>query len=128
MKQSLEQKVIEQCRLYGCNLGIYRGSHYIIEANDYGDQRTWITGSHSLTQYIEGNPNDARDFHHITWHLRRMEDIDKLAAFMKSKNLDTTWWENVKLKKQDPWVKLQENDVNNQCKQFQMPVGQMGGA
>jgi hypothetical protein len=59
MKQSLEQKVIEQCRLYGCNLGIYRGSHYIIEANDYGDQRTWITGSHSLTQYIEGNPNDA---------------------------------------------------------------------
>jgi hypothetical protein len=57
-----------------------------------------------------------------------MEDIDKLASYMKSKNLDTIWWENVKLKKQDPWVKLQENDVNNQCKQFQMPVSQMGGA
>jgi hypothetical protein len=92
-----------------------------------------LTGNNNDSTYqervmFEGNPNDSRDFHHITWHLRRMEDIDKLAAFMKSKNLDTTWWENVKLKKQDPWVKLQENDVNNQCKQFQMPVSQMGGA
>jgi hypothetical protein len=92
-----------------------------------------LTGNNNDSTYqervmFEGNPNDARDFHHITWHLRRMEDIDKLASYMKSKNLDTIWWENVKLKKQDPWVKLQENDVNNQCKQFQMPVSQMGGA
>jgi hypothetical protein len=71
---------------------------------------------------FEGNPTDPRDFHHMRWHLRRMEDIDKLAAYMKSKDIDTSWWENVKLQKQDPWVKLQENDTNNQCKQFQLPL------
>jgi hypothetical protein len=70
----------------------------------------------------EGNPTDPRDFHHMRWHLRRMEDIDKLAAYMKGKDIDTSWWENVKLQKQDPWVKLQENDTNNQCKQFQLPL------
>jgi hypothetical protein len=74
----------------------------------------------------EGNPTDPRDFHHMRWHLRRMEDIDKLAAFMKSKDIDTSWWENVKLQKQDPWVKLQENDTNNQCKQFQLPMSGTG--
>jgi hypothetical protein len=75
---------------------------------------------------FEGNPNDPRDFHHMRWHLRRMEDVDKLAAYMKSKDLDTSWWENVKLQKQDPWVKLQENDTNNQCKQFQLPMSGTG--
>ena len=75
---------------------------------------------------FEGNPTDPRDFHHMRWHLRRMEDIDKLAAYMKSKDIDTSWWENVKLQKQDPWVKLQENDTNNQCKQFQLPMSGTG--
>jgi hypothetical protein len=91
-----------------------------------------LTGNNNDDTYknrimFEGNPTDPRDFHHLRWHLRRMEDIDKLAAYMKSKDIDTTWWENVKLQKQDPWVKLQENDVNNQCKQFQLPDNKIGG-
>ena len=91
-----------------------------------------LTGNNNDDTYknrimFEGNPTDPRDFHHLRWHLRRMEDIDKLAAYMKSKGLDTSWWENVKLQKQDPWVKLQENDINNQCKQFQLPVNGTGG-
>jgi hypothetical protein len=45
---------------------------------------------------------------------------------MKSKGLDTSWWENVKLAKQDPWVKLQQNDTNGQCKQFQIAQPQSG--
>jgi hypothetical protein len=68
----------------------------------------------------EGNPKDPRDFHHSTWHLRRMYDADKLAEYMKSNDLDTSFWENVKAGKQDPWVKLQQNDTNGQCKQFQI--------
>jgi len=91
-----------------------------------------LTGNNNDDTYknrimFEGNPTDPRDFHHLRWHFRRMEDIDKLASYMKSKGIDTSWWENVKLQKQDPWVKLQENDVNNQCKQFQLPVNKMGG-
>jgi hypothetical protein len=70
----------------------------------------------------EGNPTNPKDFHHISWHLRRMEDVEKLSNYMQTRNLSTEWWENVKAAKQDPWTKLQENDVNNQCKQFQLPI------
>lgn len=76
----------------------------------------------------EGNPSNPGDFHHATWHLRRMVDTDTLAKYMQSKELDTSWWENIKLGKQDPWVKLQENDPNDQCKQFQLTSRSMGAA
>jgi hypothetical protein len=91
-----------------------------------------LTGNNNDDTYknrvmYEGNPTDPRDFHHISWHMRRMTDVEVLADYMKSKELDTTWWENVKNGQQDPWAKLQENDTNNQCKQFQLPVNKMGG-
>ena len=74
----------------------------------------------------EGNPSDPKDFHHVTWHLRRMQDCDKLAEYMKSKNIPT-WWDDVKSGKiKDPWIKLQENDTNSQCKQFALSAKQMG--
>jgi hypothetical protein len=90
-----------------------------------------LTGNNNDATYqqrvmYEGNPSDPRDFHHVSWHLRRMHDVDKLAEYMRSQSLDTTWWENVKAGKQDPWIKLQENDVNGQCKQFQLPARAMG--
>jgi hypothetical protein len=37
---------------------------------------------------------------------------------MKSKGLETSWWENIKKQKQDPWEKLRINDVNDQMRQF----------
>jgi hypothetical protein len=43
---------------------------------------------------------------------------------MKSKGLDTSWWENIKQNKQDPWEKLRINDVNDQMRQFS--IGQDG--
>lgn len=67
----------------------------------------------------EGKPQDPKDFHHVSWHLRRMYDTDRLAEYMKSQSLSVEWWENVKQGTQDPWVKLQENDPNKQCMQFQ---------
>jgi hypothetical protein len=46
---------------------------------------------------------------------------------MESKGIDISWWENIKAGKQkDPWIKLQENDSNDQCKQFQLPAAAMG--
>jgi hypothetical protein len=92
-----------------------------------------LTGNNNDDTYknrvmYEGNPSDPRDFHHMSWHLRRMQDVDKLSEYMKSKNLDTSWWENIKAGTQNPWVKLQENDINNQCKQFNLPSSNKAGA
>lgn len=90
-----------------------------------------LTGNNNDETYqnrimYEGNPMDPKDFHHVTWHLRRMQDIDKLATYMKSKDI-YTWWDDVKTGKiKDPWIKLQENDTNDQCKQFQLPARAMG--
>jgi hypothetical protein len=67
---------------------------------------------------LEGNPSDPRDFHHLQWHLRRVADCNKLSDYMKSQGLDITWWNNVKAGIQDPWVKLVEHDVNDQCKSW----------
>jgi len=71
---------------------------------------------------FEGNPSDPRDFHHMSWHIRRMQDTDTIAEYMKSKGIPT-WWDDVKSGKvTDPWCKLQENDPNGQCKQFQLSI------
>lgn len=92
-----------------------------------------LTGNNNDETYqnrvmYEGNPGDPRDFHHVTWHLRRMQDCDKLAEYMKSRNIPT-WWDDVKAGNiKDPWTKLQANDTNNQCKQFQISKAQMGAA
>jgi hypothetical protein len=86
-----------------------------------------LTGNNNDDTYknrimYEGNPNDIRDFHHTSWHLRRMQDVEKLAEYMKENNFSTKWWDDVKAGTQNPWFKLQENDINNQCKQFQLPL------
>jgi trehalose-6-phosphatase len=58
MKQSLKQQVLNLCTEYGCTFTEYGGSHYVVAAKE-GDIRTWITCSHSLTEYIDDKPNDA---------------------------------------------------------------------
>jgi hypothetical protein len=67
---------------------------------------------------LEGNPSSPHDFHHYTWAAKRVEDCDALTVYMESKGLDTSWWENIKKQKQDPWEKLRINDVNDQMRQF----------
>lgn len=85
--------------------------------------RADLTGNNKDSTYqnrviYEGNPNNPHDFHHVTWSLRRYQECDKLCEYMKTRGLDTTFWENVKLRKQDPWEKLKANDVNKQMAQF----------
>jgi hypothetical protein len=63
---------------------------------------------------FEGNPADPRDFHNPDMTRHRMIDADKLSAHMKSLGLDTTWWEESKVGKRNPWEKMQANDVNKQ--------------
>jgi len=90
--------------------------------------RNDLTGNNNDDTYknrimYEGNPSDLKDFHHPSWNLRRMQDTDKLSEYMKAHGMDITWWDNVKAGKQEPWIKLQQNDTNNQCKQFQISLG-----
>jgi len=63
---------------------------------------------------LEGKPNSPEDFHSVEWYHRRLADTEKIAGYLKSKGIDTTFWENVKINKQNPWEKLEANDINKQ--------------
>ena len=81
-----------------------------------------LTGNNDDDTYrnrpqLEGQPNNPEDFHATKWHLKRISDAEKLAIYLKSKGVDTTWWENVKANRQNPWEKLEANDVNKQMTQ-----------
>jgi hypothetical protein len=92
---------------------------------DVVHDRADLTGNNKDDTYknrelLEGNPNNPRDFHHPRMTQYRMEECDKLSAYMKSQGNDSTWWERVKNSKQDPWEKLKVNDINGQMRQFQL--------
>jgi len=61
---------------------------------------------------LEGNPANPADFHSNYWHQRRVMDCEKLAQTLQSQGHDMSWWENVKANRQNPWEKLEANDVN----------------
>jgi len=78
-----------------------------------------LTGSNNDSTYknrtpLEGNPSNPADFHHHSFGNGRMLDAEHISKYMNSKGIDTTFWHNVKLGKQDPWVKMRANDINNQ--------------
>jgi hypothetical protein len=71
---------------------------------------------------LEGNPFDPRDFHSVQQLEKRHQDCFKLAKILKDEySHDLTFFENIFAGKQDPWVKLAENDVNCQMAQFKNP-------
>jgi hypothetical protein len=65
---------------------------------------------------LEGNPKDPRDFHHDSWAYLRIDDAQKIVEYLESTGHVSTWWEDVKSHKQDPWEKLKQNDPNDQMK------------
>lgn len=67
---------------------------------------------------FEGNPNNPWDFHNTQVTQQRYADCNRVAEYMKSQGLDTEWWERVKRGEQDPWEKLQANDINRQMVQY----------
>ncbi len=69
-------------------------------------------------KYFEGNPNDPRDFHHPTFAAGRQQDLIKLVTWMKQRNLDLTFYNNVQAGTQDPWQRMRENDPNHQTTQY----------
>ena len=69
---------------------------------------------------LEGNPVSPLDFHHPSWHKRRVADARIIAQYMEANGLDTSFFKAVLAGKQDPWAKLKLNDVNNHMKQWKL--------
>lgn len=65
---------------------------------------------------LEGNPKDSRDFNHVSWRNRRFDDCERLAQFLQQQGQDTSWWQGVKSRTQDPWARMcsSEQDPNKQ--------------
>lgn len=75
---------------------------------------------------FEGNPESPWDFHNPAVTRQRYRDCDRIAEHMQKIGLDTSWWENVKSGKQYAWTRLQELDINNQMRQFDMRTDSTG--
>jgi hypothetical protein len=95
----------------------------IIEV-DVTHDRADLTGNNQDEAYqkrelLEGNPNNPRDLHHEFFVRHRFIDAERLAAYMKSRDLSTQWWEDTKSGKIPPMKRLKENDPNNQIVSFE---------
>ena len=66
---------------------------------------------------LENKPDHPDDFHSDKWHKKRIADTEQLSVYLKSIGVDMTFWENVKANKQNPWEKLEANDINRQMTQ-----------
>lgn len=75
---------------------------------------------------FEGDPNNPWDFHNPATTQQRYRDCDRVSQHMENIGLDTTWWKNIKSGKQYAWTRLQELDVNNQMRQFDMKTDGAG--
>jgi hypothetical protein len=67
---------------------------------------------------FEGHPENVQDFHYPATIEQRHTDCDQLCAYMKNLGQDTSFWQGVKDKSQDPWERLQANDINRHMFQF----------
>jgi hypothetical protein len=82
--------------------------------------RADLTGNNKDTTfderyYHEGNPNDPEDFRNPEFYKKRIQDLHRLAHYMKVVGLDTSWWEScIKGENKEPFAKLAANDPNKQ--------------
>ena len=83
--------------------------------------KTEEDATHKERVLFEGNPNNPQDFHNVNFIQSRHADCNKLAEYMKSRGLDTSWWEDVKVGRANPWTKMKANDPNKQMVQIQVP-------
>lgn len=57
-------------------------------------------------KYMEGNPDDPRDFGHARLQQARVATAYKLAWYLDRIGQHSTWWDNVVAGKQDPFEKM----------------------
>jgi len=83
-----------------------------------------LDATYKQRELLEGNPSNPRDFHYPNTTMQRMAECDQINDYLKAKGFkqEPTFWDRVKLQKQDPWEILRANDTNNQMRQFQIRV------
>lgn len=85
-------------------------------------EQSELTGKQDTTSQqknrFEGDASDPRDFHYRDTVLQRHADCDRLADYMKSVDLDTSFYRAVVARTRDPWEKLKENDINHHMFHF----------
>lgn len=57
-------------------------------------------------KYMEGNPDDPKDFGHASMQQARVATAYKIAWFLDRIGQHSTWWDNVVSGKQDPFEKM----------------------
>jgi glycosyltransferase involved in cell wall biosynthesis len=80
-----------------------------------------ITGNNRDTTFnnrpmLEGRPDDPRDFNHVTFRNKRVNDANKIAWYLERIGQPSEWFIKVMLGKQDPWEYMcgKEQDPNSQ--------------
>lgn len=63
---------------------------------------------------LETDPANPNDFNYVDCLQQRLNDCVVLSTWMKNTNIDTSFFEESCLGKQDPWEKMFANDVNRQ--------------
>jgi hypothetical protein len=96
----------------------------IIDINVTHD-RADLTGNNAdenanKKKYLEGNPNDPRDLYHHDFKLIRFVNAEKLSMYMRNQDIDISWWEGVKLGKNDTYDLMCKNDPNRQVSRYQL--------
>jgi len=79
-----------------------------------------LDATYKQRELLEGNPNNPRDFHYPGLAALRMNECEKLDAYLKEIGQGNDWWTRVKAGNQDPWEKLKANDPNDQMRQFNL--------
>lgn len=98
---------------------------------DVTHDRADLTGNNNdenanKKKYLEGNPNDPRDLYHSNFKMQRLMDADRLQSYMKSQDLDTSWWEGVKAGTNDSYELMKKNDPNGQTSRYNVVVDLQG--
>ena len=69
---------------------------------------------------LENMPgNNPRDFNHITWRKRRIEETEKIADYLDSIGRDTTWFrDSMTGKNPDIWARMVLQDPHKRLRQW----------
>jgi len=88
----------------------------IYERNDveFLHDRADLTGNNDdetfqNRKYMEGNPEDPRDFGHPDMQQARVRSAYKIAWFLERIGQKSEWWERVRFGQQDPFEKMKAN-------------------
>jgi hypothetical protein len=69
---------------------------------------------------LENMPgNDPRDFNHLSWRKRRIEETYKIATYLDSIGRDTTWFKDSMIgKNKDIWARMVLQDPHKRLRQW----------